>query len=159
MFCLYSNLTQQKLAKQCYYHPFLLQTPNKYWHLPPAKGKALYMSWFFMMLCQMQIIQRSVGKWIWTMDYKLLCLSIEYHDWVSSTPASYLGSPRFTSWPRDWLSWQVFHGDPLSLQANVGLVPQIRLLPLPSTSFSIHYLLIIQPIWFYMVLAPDSIIK
>lgn len=36
-------------------------------------------------------------------------LALRSHGHIVSIPASYLGSPMFKFWPRDWISWQVFH--------------------------------------------------
>jgi hypothetical protein len=57
---------------------------------------------------------------------------------------SYLGGPRqiILTWRLTILT-EVFHGFPKSLQANAGIVPCVRLQPLPSISFPIHYSLTI----------------
>lgn len=51
----------------------------------------------------------------------------------------HLGGPKVKSRSGDWLSSQVFHGLPRSLQRIAGILPQIRPQPFPSASLPIHY--------------------
>jgi hypothetical protein len=67
----------------------------------------------------------------------------EIHGQVISAHTSYSECRQFRL--GDLLSWQGFCGFPQTLQANAAIVPQIKLLPLPSTSISIYYSLIIRP--------------
>lgn len=59
------------------------------------------------------------------------------------TPASYSRVVAFFPRPEtDCTDWD-FHRFPQCLQAYAGILPQIRICPLPSTSFAIHYLILI----------------
>jgi hypothetical protein len=63
----------------------------------------------------------------------------EHHNQLINTPTLYLGVPRFKSWSVDWLSLtKLFCDFTQFLQANYGIVPQIRAQSLPSTYFPIH---------------------
>jgi hypothetical protein len=72
---------------------------------------------------------------------------------VVSIPTSQSRGPRSNSRPEEWLSRLRFRGFPHVLQANSMTISQIRPLPLPSTSFSIQYLLITRH---WTVCATDS---
>jgi hypothetical protein len=67
------------------------------------------------------------------------CLPVSPHgvSIKNSTPASNSGSHGFDSRPGDALSWVLwFSSVP---QANAGIVPTIRPLPLPAAAFPIHH--------------------
>jgi hypothetical protein len=70
--------------------------------------------------------------------------STELRGWAASTFVSYSVGYRFKSWHWNRQS-QFSHDFPQSLQANAGTVPSTGPRPIPSTSFPIHYSLIILP--------------
>jgi hypothetical protein len=79
---------------------------------------------------------------------------VKYHSWEISTHVSRFRGTRFDSQPQSQINWG-FYGFCQSLQANVGIMSQVRNL----TSFQIHHTKLSSHLMLYKICKWESIMQ